>query len=101
MSNLRKLARGRSCQIRLPCCNSNPETVVLAHYRSVGLGAGMGLKPADWLGAWSCSACHDAVDGRALLYDRTICRLAHAEGVLRTLTQLISEGFEFTKREIA
>lgn len=52
--NLRKLARGMDCQIRLirlPCCNHNAETTVLAHYRSVGLGAGIGIKPADWLGA--------------------------------------------------
>ena len=30
--NLRKLAKGRDCQVRLPgICNGNPETVVLAH----------------------------------------------------------------------
>lgn len=34
MANLRKEARGRECQIRIPgVCNGNPETVVLTHYR--------------------------------------------------------------------
>jgi len=38
MTNLRKEARGRNCQVRLPgICNGNPETTVLAHYRMAGL----------------------------------------------------------------
>ena len=42
MANLRKLARGRDCQVRIPnICNYNPDTVVLAHIRMAGLtGAG-------------------------------------------------------------
>ena len=47
MANLRKEARGRECQVRLPgICNGNPETVVLAHYRMVGI-CGTGMKPDD------------------------------------------------------
>lgn len=35
--NLRKTARGRECQLRVPgVCNFNPETTVLAHYRLAG-----------------------------------------------------------------
>ncbi|MCX8621624.1 MULTISPECIES: nuclease domain-containing protein, partial [unclassified Gilliamella] len=36
MSKLTKEAKGRECQVRLPCCNHNPETTVLAHYRLAG-----------------------------------------------------------------
>ncbi|ECK2143415.1 DUF1364 domain-containing protein, partial [Salmonella enterica subsp. enterica serovar Enteritidis] len=32
MADLRKAARGRECQVRIPgYCNHNPETTVLAH----------------------------------------------------------------------
>ena len=61
--NLRKLAKGQPCMLRLPgICNGNPETTVLAHIRR-GL-YGMGIKPVDWCGVWCCSACHDAYDRR-------------------------------------
>ncbi len=34
MADLRKAARGRECQVRIPgVCNGNPETSVLAHIR--------------------------------------------------------------------
>lgn len=83
--NLRKLARDKPCQVRLPGCNGGGETTVLAHYR-LGNYCGAGLKPSDWFGAWACSACHDLVDFRVRMPDasRAEIRLAHAEGVLRT-----------------
>lgn len=92
--NLRKLAKGMDCQVRIPgICNGNPETVVLAHYRLAGI-CGMGIKPPDLLGAWACSACHDAVDGRVTRKDVDCAwdRLAHAEGCLRTQYELIKRG---------
>lgn len=80
----RKEARGKDCMIRITgVCNGNPETTVLAHYRLTGY-CGIGLKPDDDLGAWSCSNCHDAVDGRTSPLNRMELRLAHAEGVMRT-----------------
>ena len=86
MSKITQSARGEPCQIRLAgICNHNPETVVLAHYRLAGT-CGMGIKPSDLLGAFACSACHDAVDERVrtgLTHDEL--RAAHAEGVMRTL----------------
>ena len=89
--NLRKLARGRSCTIRLPGCLGSTETVVLAHYRLAGF-AGIGKKPSDLLGAWACAACHGAVDGRARSdLPRELLRLYHAEGVMRTLMALERE----------
>lgn len=92
MTDLKKLARGRSCTVRLPCCLGSPETVVLAHYRLAGF-SGIGKKPSDLLGAWACAACHDAVDGRAPSdLPRDLLRLYHAEGVMRTLAALEREG---------
>ena len=83
--NLRKLARGQECQIRVPfVCNHNAETTVLAHYRLAGT-CGAGMKPDDEQAAWACSACHDAVDGRSATgYDQDTLRLMHANGVFRT-----------------
>jgi hypothetical protein len=93
MADLRKLARGRECEVRLPgICNHNPETTVLAHYRLSGL-SGMGIKPIDIIAAYSCSCCHDACDRRTHTdLDRDYVRLALAEGVMRTLAMLVKEG---------
>lgn len=90
---LRDSARGRDCQIRIPgvCC-ADPETTVLAHYRLAGT-CGVGMKPVDLNGAWGCRACHDACDGRLKTpYSRDELRLMHLEGVLRTISALVSEG---------
>jgi hypothetical protein len=90
---LRKEARGRGCMVRIPeVCNHNSETVVLAHYRLAGV-SGIGMKSPDVLGAWACSACHDAIDRRAHTdLDRDYVRLLHLEGMARTLAQLNREG---------
>lgn len=92
MADLRKYARGQNCQIRLPfICNRDPATTVLAHYRLPG--AGMGMKPHDLLGAHSCSACHDAVDGRLTTdLSREYLQLCHLEGMVRTIELLIKDG---------
>jgi hypothetical protein len=72
-------------------CNHNSETVVLAHVRLPGV-SGMSLKASDLIGAWACSACHDAIDRRAHTdLDRDYVRLAHLEGMVRTINQLIRE----------
>jgi hypothetical protein len=91
--NLRKQAKGRGCMVRLPgVCNHNSETVVLAHIRMAGI-SGMGLKADDLLGAWACSACHDCIDRRSHTdLERDYVRLAHFEGMVRTIAQLRSEG---------
>ena len=91
--NLRKLARGRECMIRLPgiCCR-DPATTVLAHVRLAGV-SGIGLKADDALGAYACATCHDAVDRRSHLdLERDYVRLAHLEGVVRTIAILRREG---------
>jgi hypothetical protein len=90
--NLRKAAKSRDCMVRLEgICNHNPETTVLAHIRMPGL-SGMGIKADDLLGAWACSACHDAIDRRSHTdLDRDYVRLAHLEGMARTIAQLRKE----------
>jgi hypothetical protein len=92
-THLRKAAKGRGCMVRLPgICNFNSETVVLAHIRLAGV-SGMGMKSHDLLGAWACSACHDAIDRRSHPeLDRDAVRLAHLEGMVRTIAQLVKEG---------
>ncbi|CNB66391.1 TPA: DUF1364 domain-containing protein [Yersinia enterocolitica] len=92
MANLRKEAKGRECQIRIPgICNGNSETVVLAHYRLAGT-CGTAIKPPDEQGAWGCGACHDECDRRTRLIDSDTARLYHAEGVMRTQYILRKEG---------
>jgi hypothetical protein len=80
--------------VRIPgVCNFNSETVVLAHIRVAGV-SGMGIKSPDLLGAWACSACHAEVDGQTHKsgMTRDELRLAHFEGMARTIAQLEKEG---------
>lgn len=81
-------ARGRGCQVRLPSiCNHNSETVVLAHVRLSGI-SGFGMKAPSVLGSWTCSSCHAYCDSHH--DDKTMA--AFAEGVYRTIAQLVKEG---------
>ena len=93
--NLRKEARGRPCQVRLPGCDGGGETTVLAHYRMPGL-CGVGMKPDDAIGAWCCASCHDLVDYRVKGWTKQMSSIdlkhAHAEGVMRTIAALRKEG---------
>lgn len=90
--NLRKLAKGQPCLVRLPRCTGGGEGyTVLAHYRLAG-ECGMGMKPPDLLGAWACPSCHDHIDRRNTSLEYEFVRLAHAEGCLRTIAKLLEMG---------
>lgn len=95
MTDLRKLARGRECEIRVPGrCNRDSSTVVLCHCRMSGM-SGMSIKAPDWLGAFGCFNCHQIVDGQAggwVEYPQWYRDLLLADGVMRTLSILIDEG---------
>lgn len=92
--DLRELARGQECQVRLPGCDYGTETTVLAHIRRGGV-AGMGQKPPDLCGVYACSKCHDVIDGRARLANVTKADIDHAVfyGLLRTLA-IVSRELE-------
>ena len=87
MTYLRKAAEGMPCQVRLPGCNFDPATTVLAHFRLTGI-SGMAMKPPDFIGAWACSKCHEYCDTHH--DDRT--QLDFARGVFRTQAILINRG---------
>lgn len=91
--NLRKLARERQCEIRVPgACLRTTDTVVLCHYRLAGF-SGMSMKSDDWLGAYGCFACHQIVDGqRKSEFSFVERKLMLAEGCFRTLRILMNEG---------
>ena len=90
MTNLRREAKNRDCQIRIPgVCNGDNATTVLCHLS----GGGMGRKQDDLFGAWGCSACHDTVDGRRYTnYKKQLLKNWHYEGVFRTQEILKAEG---------
>ena len=96
MKNLRKAAKGRDCQVRIPgICNHDPETVVLAHIRRGGI-AGVGIKGTDLAAVLACSSCHDVVDGRGRGADSVISRALLDRYILdamcRTLQIWTDEG---------
>lgn len=90
--NLRKLAEGKSCLIRIPqfCVDRN---IVLCHLRMIGI-SGAGMKAPDLLAAYGCPVCHDICDSR-VPSDFTYAekRLFLLEGIARTQYWLISEGY--------
>ena len=92
--NLRKLAKGHECLVRLPGCLGHSETVVLCHIRLGGI-AGMGQKPPDLCGFYGCMACHNLVDGRQHMANLTRQEIEQAvlRGLLRTLV-LVSQELE-------
>lgn len=102
-ANLRKLAEGAPCQVRIPgVCNGISETTVLAHLPMVGI-SGMGMKCPDTIGTWACSACHDEIDARTSLYNSEqygdyVQRSAY-EGMCRTLNELHRRGYRMVKVE--
>ena len=93
MTNLRKAAKGRECQVRIPgVCNQNSETTVLAHIRLPGL-CGTGIKPPDLVATLCCSACHDELDRRTRTVEASYAHECALEGMARTLDIWIREGF--------
>lgn len=87
MTDLRREAIGRQCQIRLPGCQTEP--CCLCHYRVIGI-SGMGQKSPDLIGAWGCASCHEKVDRTHRGDPET--QLDFARGVMRTQAALIAEG---------
>ncbi|AOF54256.1 Phage protein [Pasteurellaceae bacterium NI1060] len=53
---------------------------------------GVGQKATDILGAWACSSCHDEIDRRTRCCDLDEVKQAHADGVFRTIANLVNEG---------
>lgn len=92
MADLRKAARGRECQVRIPgVCNGNPDTSVLAHIRLAGL-CGTGIKPPDLIATIACSSCHDEIDRRTRLVDADYAKECALEGMARTQVIWLKEG---------
>jgi hypothetical protein len=93
MPNLRKLARGQDCLIRVPTvCNGNPDTVVLCHIRMIDL-SGTGIKAPDVFATFGCSACHAVCDGQQKSeFSYSERRLLLLEGMLRYQLWLMEQG---------
>lgn len=94
MSKITKSAKGENCTVRIiGYCNSNPETVVLAHLSGIRFKHGTGQKVSDLHGAYCCSSCHNALDGRVRTnHTRDQLKLWHLEGVIETQLNLINKG---------
>ena len=92
MSKITDSARHENCTIRLgQVCNHNPETTVFCHISGVRFGHGMGIKTK--FGAYGCSSCHDAIDGRVKSgYSDVELKNAHYQGVLETLAIMNERG---------
>lgn len=95
MSKITKSAKGKECQVRIiGVCNGRNDTVVWAHCNGLASGRGIGLKAKDLLGAYACSACHDAYDRRTIPkhVDYEQIQQDFYAGHMRSLDILIDEG---------
>jgi len=90
--DLRKLAKGQECKLRLPGCDWGTETVVLAHLPRGNFG-GMSIKCPDIIGTHACAPCHWKLDNRSWEVP--------AEDELRALKQTLAwydaNGYELRK----
>lgn len=96
--NLRRFARGKECQVRIVGhCNRNPETVVLCHLRTAGVG-GMGIKPPNLCAVIACSDCHDVIDRRVKTeYNPNQIDVMVFHGLIRTLA-LIDGAYDIKEK---
>ena len=90
MSKLRKSAKGKYCQIRIPTyCLHNPETVCLCHMN----GYGWAKKSLYIHASYGCQVCHDIVDGRKKTrWSPETIKLWFLEGIIRTQEMMWKEG---------
>ena len=95
MTKTTESARGESCTARIPgVCNWNPETTVFAHAPSEGSGMAIKSKVADgadW-GAYACSDCHDALDGRTHRLHADDKARFWLDAIFRTQRKLFEKG---------
>jgi|LGVF01.2.fsa_nt_gb hypothetical protein len=88
----RDAARNQDCTIRLPGCQNDTETTVLAHRN----GAGMGTKASDHDAADLCQYCHDIYDRRNKagehLGDRRFIEQKFNRARLETIINRIERG---------
>lgn len=93
---IRESANGEECHVRLPgFCNGRTDTTVWSHWPGLDADRGMGLKALDLCGAYACSACHDAIDGRQPLPEgtsRADVVLGWMFGHMRSLVTLARKG---------
>ena len=89
---IRDSARGEKCSLRLPAvCNYDESTTIFAHAPSADKG--MGIKSPDWWGCYSCSACHDAIDGRVKYpHSDSYVTLSLIQAIYETQKKLINKG---------
>jgi len=90
---IRNSANGKPCSLNIAhVCNYSTDTTVFAHFRLPGI-AGAALKPSDVLGAYSCSSCHDAIDGRSKLKVSEVDKYYYLlRGLVRTLELQHADG---------
>lgn len=84
-------ARGEDCTLRIAgVCNHDPETVVFAHMN----GGGMGTKHHDIHGFFSCSSCHDFIDGRGGCTHDSRMNYSHEKlrAMVETQSKLLQKG---------
>ena len=91
MSKYTESARWQECQVRIAgICNHDNSTTVFAHIN----GAGMGMKHEDIFGAFSCSACHEWLDGGYIRegVSKDVRDLEHLRAMMNTQKIMIKQG---------
>jgi hypothetical protein len=88
LTKIQRFAKGQECTLQTPgVCSRDPAQTVLCHLG----GAGMAVKRSDYDGLHACAPCHDVMDMRVMVKDRTteqeIARARHV-----TTQRLIDEG---------
>lgn len=91
--DIKKLAKGKQCYLRLNGCSGDSSTVVLAHIRRGGI-AGVGQKPLDIAAIPMDFYCHERYDGRVKCdTSRTDMDADALRGLCQWLSYLMANGY--------
>ena len=88
MSKIRQSARQEACQMRLPTCSGDKDTVVFCHINSGGIAQ----KAPDLFGFFGCYKCHQSYDLGIGGYDRDWLNHQALQAMKRTQEILLEKG---------
>lgn len=93
---LRDSARGQDCTLNIAgvCCYNN-ETTILAHLSDESKG--MATKSDDWSAVFSCSTCHDCIDGCSKSISNEDKEFYMRRAMVRTWRKWVEMGFVVIK----
>ena len=93
-ANLRDLARGEECSVKLGgACRCQPETTVWAHTNTLADNKGMGYKASDERGFFAGYECHAQIDQGRMDSEKLAAVVAAAQARTRVRLRELADSY--------